>query len=101
MSTGMLRSLMRKISKLVAILFLVLLNLVTCKHKKSPSDCQCISASHWVLERDASSLREGISSNTNLAGLLSFSNVHAAITLSFGDHWKVFKASNFRAVFLP
>mmetsp|Transcript_79186 Transcript_79186/g.222003 ORF Transcript_79186/g.222003 Transcript_79186/m.222003 type:complete len:269 (-) Transcript_79186:204-1010(-) len=101
MSTGMLFSLIRKISKFVANLFFVLLSFVTCRQRKSPSDCQCISASHCVLDREASSRREGISTSTKRAGLLSFSVVHTAMTLSFGDHSKVFKLSNFKPLRFP
>mmetsp|Transcript_64819 Transcript_64819/g.198225 ORF Transcript_64819/g.198225 Transcript_64819/m.198225 type:complete len:220 (+) Transcript_64819:699-1358(+) len=101
MSTGVFLSRMRKISRFVSIRFFVLLSLVTCRHRKSPSDCQNISASHCVRVRLDNSFREGISISTSRAGLLSFSSVHAAITLSFGDHWNVFNASSFIAVRLP
>mmetsp|Transcript_64818 Transcript_64818/g.198221 ORF Transcript_64818/g.198221 Transcript_64818/m.198221 type:complete len:229 (+) Transcript_64818:669-1355(+) len=100
-STGVLRSRMRMMSRFVAIRFFVLLNWVTFKHKKSPSDCQIISASHCIRERTKSSFREGISMSVSRAGLFSRSSVHAAMTLSFGDHWNVFNASSFIAVRLP
>mmetsp|Transcript_72394 Transcript_72394/g.223679 ORF Transcript_72394/g.223679 Transcript_72394/m.223679 type:complete len:203 (-) Transcript_72394:633-1241(-) len=60
-----------------------------------------MEASTCVRDRDASSLREGISTSTSLAGLLLFSSVQTAMTLSLGDHWKVCRASYFSRTFLP
>mmetsp|Transcript_13380 Transcript_13380/g.39073 ORF Transcript_13380/g.39073 Transcript_13380/m.39073 type:complete len:206 (+) Transcript_13380:824-1441(+) len=101
MSTGMFLSRILKISRFVAPFFFVLLSFVTRRQRKSPSDCQYIDASHCVREREASSRREGISTSTSLAGLLFFSSVQMAITLSFGDHWKVCSASYLSVFFLP
>mmetsp|Transcript_79817 Transcript_79817/g.211833 ORF Transcript_79817/g.211833 Transcript_79817/m.211833 type:complete len:203 (+) Transcript_79817:1025-1633(+) len=60
-----------------------------------------MDASTCVRDLEASSLREGISTSTSLAGLLFFSRVHTAMTLSLGDHWKVCSASYFSRTFLP
>mmetsp|Transcript_11345 Transcript_11345/g.31647 ORF Transcript_11345/g.31647 Transcript_11345/m.31647 type:complete len:202 (-) Transcript_11345:1081-1686(-) len=91
-STGMLRSRIRKISRFVAPSFF-LLCFVTRRHKKSPSDCQCIFAFTCVRDREVNSFMVGISTKTSLAGLLSFSKIHTATKFSFGDHWQVCRPS--------
>mmetsp|Transcript_113620 Transcript_113620/g.332006 ORF Transcript_113620/g.332006 Transcript_113620/m.332006 type:complete len:203 (+) Transcript_113620:1072-1680(+) len=60
-----------------------------------------MEASTCVRDREANSLREGISTSTSLAGLLFFSRVQTAMTLSLGDHWKVCSASYFSLTFFP
>mmetsp|Transcript_69375 Transcript_69375/g.195672 ORF Transcript_69375/g.195672 Transcript_69375/m.195672 type:complete len:201 (+) Transcript_69375:1077-1679(+) len=60
-----------------------------------------MEASTCVRDRDAFSTPEGISTSTSLAGLLSFSLIHTASTLSLGDHWKVWSPSNLNLRFFP
>ena len=85
MSTGMLRSRIRKISRFVAPSFF-LLCFVTRRHKKSPSDCQCIFAFTCVRDRDVNSFMVGISTKTSLAGLSLFSKIHTATKFSWYSH---------------